>query len=59
MVEVFTELFGRMEGGIGSVERAIREQPLAIPITPEGYIIKGKKGNTETATVYAPPRRSR
>lgn len=57
MVEVFAEMFGRMQGGIGSVERAIREQPLAIPITPDGYIIKDKQGNTENVRVYAAPKR--
>jgi hypothetical protein len=57
IIAAFGIYSGEVSGGMRRVEKAIREQPLAIPLTEKGYMIKKTTGNTETTTMYETPKR--
>ena len=57
IAEVVQGAFAKMGIGLENVERAIKEQPLAIPITEQGYLIKQTRGNVTTSSLHEPPKR--
>jgi len=57
ITEAFTIAFGQLDGGFARIERAISEQEVAIPITPDGYMLKKKSGNTTSLSIHEAPKR--